>query len=128
MADKEKLRIDKYLWAIRIFKTRSMAAEACLSSKVKSKGVNIKPSKPVSVGDHYEIKTEHKKWVIEVVSLIHNRVGYEEAIKNYIDLTPAEDINVIKSSAFVFNTGKRKSKQGRPTKKHKRDLDDLFGD
>jgi len=126
MVEKEKLRIDKYLWAIRIFKTRSMAAEACTSGKVKCNGNNLKPSKTVALGDQYEVKTEHKKWIIEVTSLMHHRVQYEEAIKHYIDLTPEENIDKYQSSAFVFNTGKRKSKQGRPTKKEKRKLDDIW--
>jgi len=126
MAEKEKLRIDKYLWAIRIFKTRSLAADACNTGKVKLKGTNVKPAKAVSPGEQYEIKTEHKKWVIEVISLLQNRVNYEEAIKHYIDLTPEENIDKTQTSTFVFNTGKRKSKQGRPTKKEKRNLDNFF--
>ena len=126
MADKEKLRIDKYLWAIRIFKTRSLAADACNKAKVKCNGVNVKPAKTVSVGDQYEIKTEHKKWIIQVTSLLHNRLKYEEAVKHYSDLTPEEKKDHIQSSAFVFNTGKRQSKQGRPTKKEKRKLDDFL--
>jgi ribosome-associated heat shock protein Hsp15 len=127
MAEKEKLRIDKYLWAIRIFKTRTLASDACNTGKVKFKGINVKPAKTVAVGEQYEIKTEHKKWVIEVASLLHTRMNHEEAIKHYIDLSPEEAIDRTHSSAFVFNTGKRKSKQGRPTKKQKRNLDDLFG-
>jgi ribosome-associated heat shock protein Hsp15 len=127
MAEKEKLRIDKYLWAIRIFKTRSLAADACVSGKVKSKGVNVKAAKTVALGDHYEIKTEHKKWIIEVTSLLHNRVKYEDAIKHFVDLSPKETVDKTQSSAFAFNTGKRQSKQGRPTKKEKRKLDDLLG-
>lgn len=127
MADKEKLRIDKYLWAIRIFKTRSLAADACSNAKVKCNGVNVKPAKPVSVGDQYEIKTEGKKWIIEVTTLLHTRMKYEEAIKHYIDLSPKEVEDKIKPSAFIFNTGKRQSKQGRPTKKEKRKLDDFLG-
>jgi ribosome-associated heat shock protein Hsp15 len=126
MAVKEKLRIDKYLWAIRIFKTRSIASEACVSGKVKSKGVNVKPAKTVALGDQYEIKAENKKWIIEVTSLLHNRLKYEEAVKHYLDLSPKETIDKTHPSAFVFNTGKRKSKQGRPTKKEKRDLDDFL--
>ncbi|MEO6637543.1 MAG: S4 domain-containing protein, partial [Ginsengibacter sp.] len=58
MAEKEKLRIDKYLWAIRIFKTRRIATDACNSGKVKLDGTNIKPAKPVAVGDQYEVRTE----------------------------------------------------------------------
>ncbi len=125
MAGIEKLRLDKYLWAIRIFKTRSLAADACNSNKVRSNSVNCKPSKTVSIGDRYEIKTEARKWIIEVTGLLHNRVQYSEAIKYYIDLTPEDENITVKSSAFVFNTGKRQSKQGRPTKKERRGLDDF---
>lgn len=127
MSGNEKLRIDKYLWAIRIFKTRSLAADACNKAKVKCNGINVKPAKTVTIGDLYEVKTEHKKWVIEVTSLLHNRLKYEEAIKHYLDLTPEEKKDTVQSSAFVFNTGKRQSKQGRPTKKEKRKLDDFLG-
>lgn len=126
MAEKEKLRIDKYLWAIRIFKTRSLAADACNSGKVKNNGNNVKPAKTVALGDQYEIKTENKKWIIEVTSLLYNRQKYEEAIKYYIDLSPKEIMDKTQASAFVFNTGKRQSKQGRPTKKEKRKLDDFL--
>ena len=126
MTEKEKLRIDKYLWAIRIFKTRSIATDACNSGKVKNKGISLKPAKTVALGDQYEIKTESKKWIIEVTSLLHSRVKYEEAIKHYIDLSPKEIADKTQSSAFVFNTGKRQSKQGRPTKKEKRKLDDFL--
>jgi ribosome-associated heat shock protein Hsp15 len=123
MAEKEKLRLDKYLWAIRLFKTRSLASEACTTNKVKSKGVNVKAAKTVSIGEQYEVKTEAKKWLIEVAGLLHNRVQYAEAIKNYNDLTPEEESEKLKPTAFVFQTGKRQSKQGRPTKKQQRDLE-----
>jgi len=122
----EKLRIDKYLWSIRIFKTRSLAADACNNAKIKCNGVSIKPSKTVHVGEKYEIKTDAKKWLIEVAGLLHHRVQYSEAIKFYIDLTPEEEQQRVQMSAFVFQTGKRKSRQGRPTKKDKRDLDEFF--
>ncbi|MEO8569464.1 MAG: S4 domain-containing protein, partial [Ginsengibacter sp.] len=86
MAEKEKLRIDKYLWAIRIFKTRSLSAEACNNGKVKCLGVNVKAAKPVNTGEQYEIKTEAKRWIIQVAELLHNRVQFSEAVKYYIDL------------------------------------------
>jgi ribosome-associated heat shock protein Hsp15 len=126
MAEKERIRIDKYLWAIRIFKTRSLAVEACNTGKVKSNGKNIKPAKTVAIGDIYEIKTSHKKWIIKIISLIQNRVNYEESVKHYLDLSPEEVADKTQSSAFIFNTGKRQSKQGRPTKKEKRKLDDFL--
>ena len=125
---KEKLRIDKYLWAIRIFKTRSLAAEACEKGKVKLNGDSVKASKSVTIGDEYEIKTEAKKWIIKVTALLPNRVQYSEAIKFYIDLTPEEDSEAIKIQAASFHTGKRLSKIGRPTKKERRDLDDFVED
>jgi len=121
--EKEKLRIDKYLWAIRLFKTRSQAADACDKGKVKLNGDNIKAAKTVSTGDEYEVKTEAKRWVIKVTALLDHRVQYSEAIKYYTDITPPEELDRIKFQAAVFHTGKRLSKVGRPTKKDKRDLD-----
>jgi len=125
---KEKLRIDKYLWSIRIFKTRSLASEACDKGRVRLHGDSIKASKAVTVGDEYEVKTEAKKWVIKVTGLLANRVQYAEAVKYYIDLTPEEDIDAIKAQPASFHTGKRLSKIGRPTKKERRDLDDFVED
>jgi ribosome-associated heat shock protein Hsp15 len=121
--EKEKLRIDKYLWAIRLFKTRSQAGDACDKSKVKLKGENVKASKTVTMGDEYEVKTEGKRWVIKVTGLLDHRVQYSEAITYYTDITPADELDRIKFQAAVFNTGKRMSKQGRPTKKDKRNID-----
>jgi ribosome-associated heat shock protein Hsp15 len=121
--EKEKLRIDKYLWAIRLFKTRSQAADACDKSKVKLHGDNVKASKTVTVGDEYEVKTEAKRWVIKVTALLDHRVQYSEAIKHYSDITPAEELDRIQFQAATFHTGKRMSKQGRPTKKDKREID-----
>jgi ribosome-associated heat shock protein Hsp15 len=121
--EKEKLRIDKYLWAIRLFKTRSQAADACDKSKVKLHGDNVKASKTVTVGDEYEVKTEAKRWVIKVTALLDHRVQYSEAIKHYSDITPAEELDRIQFQAATFHTGKRMSQQGRPTKKDKREID-----
>jgi len=122
---KEKLRIDKYLWAIRLFKTRTQAAEACDKGKVKMNGNPVKASKSVNAGEEYEVKTEARKWIIKVTGLLHNRAQYSEAIKYYIDLTPAEEIERLQYQASAFHTGKRLSKIGRPTKKQRRDLDDF---
>ncbi|MDE3236175.1 MAG: RNA-binding S4 domain-containing protein [Bacteroidota bacterium] len=125
---KEKLRIDKYLWSIRIFKTRSIAADACDKGKVKLHGDSVKASKTVNIGDEYEIKTEARKWVIKVTGLLDHRVQYSEAIQFYIDITPSEEIEKMKMQAAAFHTGKRLSKIGRPTKKERRDLDEFMGD
>ena len=126
MAEKEKLRIDKYLWAIRLFKTRSQAGDACSKGKVKLHGDPVKASKIVNINDEYEVKTEAKRWVIKVTGLLEKRVQYSEAIKYYIDITPAEELERLQFQAASFHTGKRLSKIGRPTKKERRDLDDFM--
>ena len=128
MPEKEKLRLDKYLWAIRLFKTRTLAAAACDNGKVKFNGASAKAAKQVSIHDEYEVKTEAKRWRIRVSSLLRNRVAYSEAIKYYIDITPAEEIERLQYQAASFHTGKRLSKIGRPTKKQRRDIDEFLGE
>ena len=128
MPGKDKLRIDKYLWCIRLFKTRSLSAAACDSGKEKFAGTAVKAAKAVSVGDEYEVKTEAKRWKILVTGLLENRVKYEEALKYYTDITPAEEIQRLQYQAASFHTGKRPSKIGRPTKKERRELDDFLDD
>ncbi|HJS53726.1 MAG TPA: RNA-binding S4 domain-containing protein [Chitinophagaceae bacterium] len=124
----ERLRLDKYLWAIRIFKTRTQAAAACDNGKVKFNGQQAKASKHVNIGEEFEIKTEAKRWRIRVSGLLYKRVTYTEAIKYYIDITPAEEVERLQYQAASFHTGKRLSKVGRPTKKQRRDIDEFLGE
>ncbi len=123
---KEKLRLDKYLWSIRVFKSRSMATEAIDKGRVKLNGENIKASRNVVIGDVYEARTEHKNWVLKVTQLLDGRLAYAEAIKYYEDLTPVEELERVRQVAATFQTGKRLSKIGRPTKKNRRDLGDFL--
>ena len=126
--DKEKLRLDKYLWSIRMFKTRTLATAACDKGKVKYNSEQAKASKQVHIGDEYEIKTEAKRWRIKVTGLLFNRVQYTEAIKYYLDITPEEEIQRLQFQSASFHTGKRLSKVGRPTKKQRRDLEGFIGE
>lgn len=121
----DKLRIDKYLWCIRLFKTRSQAAEACQKGRIKLSGTAVKASKQVSVGDQYEVRNEAGRRIIRVTELPVSRVDYQKSLQYYLDETP-ELPKAEKQSSFVFFTGKRKSKQGRPTKRDKRRLDDFL--
>ena len=123
---KEKLRVDKYLWSIRVFKSRSMATEAIDKGRVKLNGENIKASRNVVIGDVYEARTEHKNWVLKVTQLLDGRLAYAEAIKYYEDLTPVEELERVRQVAASFQTGKRLSKIGRPTKKNRRELGDFL--
>lgn len=122
----EKVRIDKYLWAIRIFKTRSLASNACENGKVKWNGNAVKASKNVQLGEEYEVKAVEKKVLLKVVGLIDKRVAHPEAIKNYMVLDDFAEELKTKSIAPSFFTGKRMSKIGRPSKKEGRELNDFF--
>ena len=121
--EKEKIRLDKYLWAIRLFKTRTVASTACDKGRVKMNGESIKASRIVKLEDVYEEKTDEKKWVIKVTGLLANRVQYSEAVKFYEDQTPIEEKERIAFQTVSFYSGKRLSKIGRPTKKERRDID-----
>jgi ribosome-associated heat shock protein Hsp15 len=123
----DKVRIDKYLWSIRIFKTRALASTACEQGRVKLMGVSVKASKHIHIGEEYEIRAEGRKWVIKVTALLDKRLKYIEAVNYYTDNTPAEELERLKYEASAFYTGKRISKIGRPTKKDRRDLDEFTG-
>jgi ribosome-associated heat shock protein Hsp15 len=125
---KEKLRLDKYLWAIRVFKTRSAAADACEKGRVKSGGDAQKASHAVKPGEVFDIRTDSRKWVIRVTGLLDHRVQFAEAVKYYEDLTPPEERERLEFQAAVFYSGKRQTKIGRPTKKDRRELDGFMED
>lgn len=124
MSEPEKLRIDKYLWAIRLFKTRSMATEACKAGRVKLNGQNIKPSYLVKIGEVYQVSKGIEKKVIRVVDLLYNRAEYKTASTKYEDITPEEETQAFKS-VFHAPTLKRDRGTGRPTKRDRREIDDL---
>jgi len=126
MGEAEKLRVDKYLWAIRVFKTRSLATDACKAGRVKLKGQNIKPSAVVKIGDVYQISKGVEKKVIEVVDFSYNRTDAKIAVTKYKDLTPVEETHAFKS-VFHAPTLKRDRGAGRPTKRDRRETDDLLG-
>jgi ribosome-associated heat shock protein Hsp15 len=126
MPEKEKLRIDKYLWAIRIFKTRTLAADACKAGRVKLDGNNIKPSHEVKVGEIYNISKGIEKKVVKVTGLLENRVDAKTAVNFYEDLTPVQETHGFKSM-FQAPVLRRDRGAGRPTKKDRREIDDLQG-
>ncbi|WP_462264702.1 RNA-binding S4 domain-containing protein [Mucilaginibacter sp.] len=126
MAEKEKLRIDKYLWAIRLFKTRSLATEACKAGRVKLEGNNIKPAHEVKVGETYHISKGPDRKIVKVTGLLENRGDYQTAIKFYEDLTPPEQMPGFQSM-FHSPVLRRDRGAGRPTKRDRREIDDLQG-
>lgn len=124
MAEKEKLRIDKYLWAIRVFKTRTLAADACRAGKVKLDNQNIKPSHEVKIGETYQVSKGIERRVVKVTALLESRRDAKTAVEFYEDLTPAEQTQAFKSM-FHAPVLKRDRGSGRPTKRDRREIDDL---
>ncbi|RQP15149.1 MAG: RNA-binding S4 domain-containing protein [Parapedobacter sp.] len=127
MAEIEKLRVDKYLWAIRIFKTRSLATDACKAGRVKLNGQNIKPSHVVKVGDTYHIQKGVEKKIVEVTALLDRRVDAKTAVNFYEDRTPLEETYGYKA-IYHAPILKRDRGAGRPTKKERREIDELKND
>jgi len=126
-SEQEKLRIDKYLWAIRVFKTRSLATEACKAGKVKLNGQNVKPSHVVKPADVYQVQKGIEKKMLRVVGLLEKRVDAKSAVNFYEDITPLEE-TLGHKSIFHAPAFKRDRGAGRPTKKDRREIDELKND
>jgi ribosome-associated heat shock protein Hsp15 len=122
MAD--KVRIDKYLWAIRIYKSRSISTEACREGKVKLHGEPAKSSALVTEGDVIDVHKDGFRFRYKVVVVIEKRVSAVLAKPCYEDLTPPEELNKYKSW-FVGKGGpeRREKGAGRPTKKDRREIE-----
>lgn len=118
---KEEVRIDKWLWATRIFKTRTIASDACKKGRVTIKGQNVKPSHGIRVGQVVEVRKPPVTYSFEVLGLIENRVG-AKLVPNYLKNVTSRDqlelLEMVKISGFV----NRQKGLGRPTKKEGREL------
>lgn len=115
-------RIDKWLWAARIFKTRSIAADACKNGRVTISGTNVKPSHTIKVGEIINVKKPPITYSFEVLQTIEKRVGAKlipEVYKNVTDAKQYELLEMSRISGFVD----RARGTGRPTKKDRRQLD-----
>lgn len=120
-----EVRADTYLWAIRIYKSRTLASEAIKGGKVKLNGENFKASHLVKIGEHYTCTISSVKKIIEVIDVLDKRQSYEVAKKYYIDHSPPPEKSQTLSSAFFTVNIKRDKGSGRPTKKDRRDIDML---
>ncbi len=127
MPAKEKLRIDKYLWAIRIFKTRTLAADACRAGRVKLDNQNIKPSHEVKVGEIYQVSKGIDRKVLKVTGMLESRADAKTVVGFYDDITPVEQTQAFKSM-FHSPILKRDRGTGRPTKRDRREIDELKDD
>ena len=119
-------RIDKYLWAIRVFKTRSEATQACNGGKVKVAGANCKPSRPVKQGEVIEIRKGSAVFSYKVLAELENRVGAALVPDYALNLTPESEMEKLRAPVETFFV-KRDRGTGRPTKKERRTLDSILG-
>ena len=117
------MRIDKYLWCIRTFKTRNIATESCKKGHVKIDQANCKPSKEVFGGEVITVRKNQMNIQIEVIGIPQSRVGAKLLVQFCKDVTPKEEtekLDLLKYSKDYY----RKKGTGRPTKKDRRDIDD----
>jgi ribosome-associated heat shock protein Hsp15 len=125
------MRLDKYLWAVRLYKTRSMAADACQNGRVKlsangspTDGHELKPSHEVKVGERYSLNIDQLHKEIEVLAIPPNRVGAPLVQGFMIDRTPQEEYERIRMARqYAFE--KRDRGVGRPTKRERREIEEF---
>lgn len=119
-------RIDKFLWSIRIYKTRALATEACKKNRVLINDMSVKPSRAVAPGEIIQVKKPPVNYYYKVIEPIQKRVGAKLVADSMEDVTPQEELDKLKMKDDFFVTRDRGT--GRPTKKDRRDLDSLRGD
>lgn len=121
----DELRIDKYLWSIRVYKTRTDATDACKGGKVRVNGTDIKPSKGVMVGDVITARKGAVAYTYKVLELVDKRQGAKLVPRYAENLTPQEELDKLRAPVETFFL-KRDRGAGRPTKKDRRQMEDLW--
>lgn len=125
--DKKEVRIDKWLWAVRLFKTRSIAAEACKKGRVMIKEISAKPSRMIKTGDVVQVRIPPVTYSFEVLDVTENRMGAKLVPLFMKNVTPASELQILelsKATGFID----RARGTGRPTKKDRRELDQFSED
>lgn len=123
----EKIRIDKWLWAVRIYKSRTLATEACKKGRIRQNNIDLKPSHTVKSMDLLEVRKNGFHFQYRIIQLIEKRVSASEAVKCYENLTSPEELNKYNSWFAAHQSYPARDKgSGRPTKKERRELDELW--
>ncbi|MDR1878083.1 MAG: RNA-binding S4 domain-containing protein [Bacteroidales bacterium] len=120
---KTKVRIDKWLWMVRLYKTRTMAGDACSSGKVKIDDVNCKPSREIKIGSIVQVRTGQIQKTIQILNSPKSRIAAKSVPDYYLDLTDKEEYDKLKQLDSQFEH--REHGIGRPTKKDRRQLNKL---
>lgn len=120
----EELRLDKWLWCARLFKTRTLAADACRSGKIKINDISMKPSHAIKIDEVIEVHLGQLHKTVQVKSIPKSRVSPKLVTEVYIDMTPAEEYERIEFMR-AYKVEYRDRGSGRPTKKDRRMMDKL---
>ena len=122
----DSVRVDKWLWSVRIFKSRTLATNACKAGRVKLEDKKVKPSQLIETGQELEVQKNGFNLRIRVLKLIQKRVGAPIARTCYEDLTPQEELNKYQDWFVGKGAAERRDRgTGRPTKRERRNLDDF---
>jgi ribosome-associated heat shock protein Hsp15 len=124
---KNEARIDKWLWAMRLFKTRTIAAEACKKGRVMVQQVAVKPSRNIKIGDIIQVKRPPVTYSFKVLALTENRLGAKLVPEYMENVTTADQLELLELSKVSGYVGRDRG-TGRPTKKDRRDLDSFLDD
>lgn len=119
-----EVRIDKWLWAVRLYKTRSLAAEACKKGKVLIQNVSVKPSRAIKIGDVIQIKQNPVLYSFKVLELAQNRMNAKLVPGFMENVTTPDQLELIELGKLAAQTNRLRG-TGRPTKKERRDLEDF---
>lgn len=121
---KTEVRIDKWMWAVRLFKTRTLAAEGCKKGKIIVQNIQVKPSRNVKVGDIISIKRTPFLYSFKVLALSENRMNAKLVVGFVENVTTADQLELIEIAKLAGSLGRDRG-TGRPTKKERRDLEDF---
>ena len=122
-----EVRVDKYLWAMRIYKTRSIATDACKCGRVKINGVEVKPSRMFHVGDVFTVRKGPITYTYRILQLWGNRLGAKVVPEYLQDITPKEQLELLELARYTAQSGRDRG-TGRPTKKDRREIEEFFSD
>lgn len=120
-------RVDKYLFAMRIYKTRSIAADACKKGRVTMRGVELKPSRTFKIGDTFSVRKGPITYTYEVLRLSENRLGAKLVADYMRDITAPDQLELLELARLAGKSGRDKG-TGRPTKKDRREIEVFFSD
>ena len=122
-----EVRIDKVLWAMRIYKTRSIAADACKNGRITMNGVQLKPSRTFHVGDTFSVRKGPITYTYRILQLCQNRLGAKLVPEYLRDITSKEQLELLELARLAGQSGRDRG-TGRPTKKDRRDIEVFMSD